>query len=170
MLLERANREVDQASARRRWTIPARYGDEHGPDLAYVSEAMGLSDEAAIQAHASLRLRVLMLGFAPGLAYLGIAGEPWDIPRRPEVRPHVPPGSILVAVRQTVLAGTAIPTGWQHIAHTPVPTFQPEAADPFRFDPGDIVSFEPVSAEEHASLSQQADAGSLTITPATDDR
>ena len=128
VLLERANREVDQAPARRRWTIPARYGGEHGPDLAYVSEAMGLSDEAAIQAHASLRLRVLMLDFAPGLAYLGIAGEPWDIPRRPEGRPRVPPGSVLVAVRQTVVAGTAIPTGWHHIAHTPVPTFQTQSS------------------------------------------
>ena len=55
---------------------------------------------------------------------------------RPDVRPRVQAGSVIVAVRQTVVTGTSIPTGWHSVAHTPVPTFQPGNADPFRFRPG----------------------------------
>ena len=128
-------------------------------------EAMGLSDEAAIQAHASLRLRVLMLGFAPGLAYLGIAGEPWDIPGRPEVRPRVPPGSVLVAVRQTVVAGTpSQPVGITSL------TRRSDVPDAIVHDPSqaadrvlDIVSTGHVTAVNGATVLTQRGAGSANL-------
>ena len=68
-------------AGRRQWTIPARYGGVHGPDLSEVADLLGKSEESVVSAHAALRLRVLMLGFAPGFAYLGLADDIWDIPR-----------------------------------------------------------------------------------------
>ena len=164
-VLERTLRDTRDQRVGRWWHLPAHYGGVHGPDLPDVADALGLSEDEAIEAHAGLELRVLMLGFAPGLAYLGIAPERWDLPRRPDVRPRVEAGAVVVAVRQTVVTGTPIPTGWHSIAHTPVPTFQPGSADPFRFRPGDVVTFEPVSLAEHTIISERIEAGTLAFTP-----
>lgn len=143
----------------RRWRLPAAYGGEHGPDLSTVAAHLGVDDDGAVSAHASLDLRVLMLGFAPGFAYLGLAPEPWDLPRRPAVRPAVPPGSLLVAVRQTAVGATTVPTGWHVIGRTPAPLFSPAAPDPFLLRPGDRVTFEPVDPPAFSQLAAQARAG-----------
>ena len=151
-------------AGRRQWTIPARYGGVHGPDLSEVADLLGKSEESVVSAHAALRLRVLMLGFAPGFAYLGLADDIWDIPRLIEVRPEVPAGSILVAARQTALTATPIPTGWRHVAQTPFRSFDPRRPDAFLLRPGDVVGFEPVGLSEYERLSELEEAGSTVAT------
>ena len=141
------------------WTVPVRYGSGFGPDLPAVADQMGLTEDGVIDAHTSLRLRVLMLGFAPGFAYLGLAGQEWDLPRRTELHQSVDPGSLFVAVRQTGFCGTAVPTGWWVIGHTPFRTFEPRSANPFPLRPGDEVQFEQIDDANHRSLSDLAEAG-----------
>lgn len=149
-----AAKSQDPEGQQRRWRIPAIYGGAHGPDLGSVADFLSLSEDEVIEAHASLQLRVLMLGFAPGFAYLGLADPMWDIPRLPEVTPQVPAGAILVAARQTALSATPIPTGWRQLARTPFRSFDPEAPDPFRLRPGDLVEFEPVTSAEYRRLAE----------------
>lgn len=143
-------------AGRRFWRIPAVYGGADGPDLAEAADLAGLREDQLPEAHAMARLAVLMLGFAPGCAYLGGLDARWDIPRRRAVTPAVPPGSVLVAIRQTVLPSTEIPTGWRRIATTPFRNLDTGAATPFRLAPGDEVAFEPVSAAEAARFDPAA--------------
>jgi len=137
--------------ARKNWVLPAVYGGDFGPDLAEVADLMGLREDQVIDSHTASGMTVAMLGFAPGLAYLGQLPEIWDIPRRTTINPKVPAGAVLVAVRQTVLPATAIPTGWRQIAQTHFIGFQPKSAVPFLLSPGDQVRFRPVTAAEFSA-------------------
>lgn len=150
---------------RRLWRLPVHYGEDSGPDIAGVAEAMGCDVDAVIEEHSSHSLRVLMLGFAPGCAYLGTLPERWDLPRLDHVKPLVPAGSISVAVRQSVLFATPIPTGWQTIGRTPFLSFSRDRPPFFFLAPGDEVSFTPIDASRMAELSAAVEAGEPIVTP-----
>jgi len=139
---------------RRHWVLPVVYGGKFGPDLAEVADLMGLNEDQVITSHAEHALTVAMLGFSPGLAYLGQMPKIWDFPRRTTINPRVPAGAILVAVRQTVLPATDIPTGWRQIGQTPFLSFDARAARPFLLSPGDEIRFEPVSQAAFAAFDQ----------------
>ena len=129
------------------WEIPAVYGGEAGPDLVALAAALGLTPEDVIRRHAAARQRVTMLGFAPGSAYLDGLPALFDVPRRRELRP-IPAGAVIVALRQTVLTSVPMPTGWYHIATTPLRLFDPERRWPFLLAPADRVRLVPMAPEE----------------------
>lgn len=132
---------------RRHWSIPCSYGGEDGPQLAQTAEMAGMSEAQAIEALTCARVRVLALGFAPGMPYLGILPKEWDLPRQTELTPRVPEGALVVAVRQFVLFGTEAPTGWRQVGRTLFGCFEPSRPRPIALSPGDEVSFPSVSAE-----------------------
>ncbi|MGL4279157.1 MAG: 5-oxoprolinase subunit B family protein [Albidovulum sp.] len=136
----------------RRWTVPAVFG---GPDLDAVAAAVGLDAAAAVADLVARPLRVMAIGFAPGLPYMGILPDRWDIPRKTGLTPKVPQGGIVVAVRQAIIFPTDTPTGWWHVGQTGFRGFRPGAAEPFLLRPGDEVRLKPVSEEELRAL--QAD-------------
>ncbi len=119
--------------------IPTRYD---GPDLAEAAEAAGLTQNAFIARHANAALRVLAIGFAPGFAYCGFHEALPPLPRRAEVRPRVPPGTVLYAAGQTAITATAIPTGWNVIGSTDFRNFDAGAHPPVRLEAGTSVRFE----------------------------
>lgn len=145
--------ESGPPARRRKWVIPAVYGGMRGPDLGEVADLMGLREDQVIDSHAGTPFTVAMLGFSPGLAYLGQLPEIWDIARRTTLNPEVPAGAVLVAVRQTVLPSTPIPTGWRQIARTPFRSFNPASDTPFLLQPGDSLRFEPVDEAAYAAYS-----------------
>ncbi|MNL31755.1 Kinase A inhibitor [compost metagenome] len=128
--------------------IPVCYGGEHGPDLADVAQAAGLSPDAIIALHSQRRSMVFMLGFAPGHAYLGVHDEPLNIPRRASPRTAVPAGAVAVANRQTVIYPSRLPGGWNIIGATPLTLFDPAREPASLLQPGDSVRFVPISPEE----------------------
>ena len=137
MLLPQAEREpVGQGTPTE---VTIRYGGEEGPDLDEVATASGLDRDAFIARHSAAALRVLAIGFAPGFAYLGFHHDLTPLPRRGEVRPMVPAGTVLYAAGQTALTATAIPTGWHVIGRTGFCNFMPEATPPVRLTAGDAV-------------------------------
>lgn len=151
----------------RRWTVPAVFGGAAGPDLAAVAEAMGRDPLVAAEALAAAPLRVMALGFAPGLPYMGILPEAWDIPRKTGLTPKVPAGGIVVAVRQAIIFPTDTPTGWWHVGQTGFRGFRPGAAEPFLLRPGDEVRFRPVTEAELASLAtDDPEGGGATVAEA----
>ena len=137
----------------RRWTIPAAFGAEAGPQLADLAARAGLSEHAAVKALCAQDLAVLAIGFAPGQPYLGLLPEAWDIPRQTELTPKVPAGALVVAVRQVVLFANPSMTGWRQAGLCAFRPFDPERAEPFALRGGDAVRFAPVSASELAVLS-----------------
>lgn len=149
----------DPAAVARRWRIPAVLGGDAGPDLAAVAAAMGCDEAAAVAELTAMPLRVMALGFAPGLPYLGILPDRWDIPRKAGLTPRVPRGGIVVAVRQAIVFPTATATGWWHVGQTGFGGFRPDAADPFLLRPGDEVRFQPVTQDALDALSRDDPEG-----------
>lgn len=127
--------------------IPVHYGGAHGPDLPDVARACGLSEAEVIALHSQTPCTVFMLGFAPGFAYLGIHDARLDLPRRATPRTEVPPGSVAIANRQSVIYPGRLPGGWSLIGTTPLTLFDPAHEPAALLQPGDRVRFVPISAD-----------------------
>jgi len=128
--------------------IPVTYGGDAGPDLAEVAQWAGLSAEAVVERHSGTDYRVFMLGFLPGLGYLGSVDATIAAPRRGTPRVRVPAGSVGIAGRQTGIYPRESTGGWQLIGRTPVKVFDSSRTQPALLSPGDIVRFKPVSSSE----------------------
>lgn len=102
----------------RRWTIPVVIGGKQGPQFGEMADAAGLSEEAARSALIDARLRVLAIGFTPGLPYMGLMPPEWDVPRLKEITPNIPRCALVAAVRQLIIFTNPTPTGWRHIGQT----------------------------------------------------
>ncbi len=113
-----------------------------GEDLGGVAAALQLTEGEFVARHNAEPLRVLATGFAPGFVYCGFHPESLSVPRRPEVRPMVPAGTVLFAAGQTAITSTPIPTGWHVIGHTPFRNFDALAKPPSVLAAGDEVVFE----------------------------
>lgn len=158
--------EMDEGpAAGRRWLIPACYEPEHGPDVASVAAACGLTPWQVTALHACVSYRVLMIGFLPGHPYMGDLPPPLRVPRRDTPRTSVAPGSIAIATTMSVIYPLESPGGWHIIARTPVRLFDPARAEPSLLTPGDEVRFRPIDAMEFADLSNRAAAGTWSIAP-----
>lgn len=124
------------------WSIAVRF---NGPDLDAAGAALGMGPQQFVAMHNARPLRVLATGFAPGFVYIGLHPDELVLPRRTEVRPAVPPGSVLFAAGQTAITATEMPTGWHVIGHTDFSNFDPRALPPTRLQAGDLVKFEVAS-------------------------
>lgn len=124
----------------REHVIPVRY--DGAPDLAAVAGATGLSAEEVIARHLSGRYRVFMYGFAPGYAYLGGVPPALHLPRKPRAERGHPAGSVIIAGAQCLITTLPMPTGWWVIGHSDAVILDPARAQPFLFDPGDVIRFE----------------------------
>lgn len=139
---------------RRRWNIPCSYGGEDGPQLEETARLAGLGADEAVAALSSAPMRVLALGFAPGMPYLGILPPRWDLPRQTALTPRVPRGALVVAVRQLVLFGTEAPTGWRQVGRTLFDCFEPARAAPIALRAGDEVVFPAVAPDRLRALAE----------------
>lgn len=128
--------------------IPVCYGGAHGPDSDALCEKNELTFKELTEAHASTTYRVLMLGFAPGFAYMGPLSEKLNAPRLATPRARVAAGSVGVAGAFTGVYSLASPGGWNIIGRTPARLFDPNADAPFVFEPGAEVRFLPISEDE----------------------
>ena len=82
-------------------------------------------------------------------------------PRRAVPRFPAPPGSLLIAGGQALIASCAMPTGWYGIGRTPVKVFDPRRAKIFLAGIGDEICFEWIDGEAFDALSLAAEGGAL---------
>ena len=109
-----------------------------------MAAAVGLPEHEVVRLHASVEYRVLVLGFVPGFAYLGLLPPGLELPRRATPRVRVPAGSVAVTGRQSGVYPLDGPGGWHLLGRTDVPLWDPAADPPARLAPGDRVRFVPV--------------------------
>jgi KipI family sensor histidine kinase inhibitor len=121
--------------------ISVRYGGPDGPDLEDVAARLGLTTAEVVNLHAEREYRVLVLGFAPGFAYLGPLDPALVMPRRATPRPRVPAGSVAIAGEQTAVYPLETPGGWHLIGRTDEPLWDVRRDPPARVRPGDRVRF-----------------------------
>ena len=134
------------------WVVPLAYDPPHGLDTGELAKRIKLSPGRIRSLHAETLYTVYMVGFAPGLTYLGGLPPALWVPRRPEPRPPVPAGSVLIGGQQAAIVSMPVPTGWYVLGRTPLRAFDADRADPFLFRPGDTVQFRPIASEEFDQL------------------
>jgi KipI family sensor histidine kinase inhibitor len=140
--------DTSRPPAPRTVEIPVVYGEEYGPDLAWVADFQKITPEEVIRLHTQPVYRVYMIGFMPGYPYLGEVPDGLVTPRRDTPRTHVPQGAVAIAQKQTGIYPVESPGGWQLIGRTPVNLFDPGKESPSLLEMGDQVKFYAISKEE----------------------
>jgi inhibitor of KinA len=132
--------------------VPVCYEPQFAADLEEVAKLTKVPAAEVGALHSAGEYRVLMIGFAPGHAYMsGLPGK-LSVPRRASPRPVVAAGSVAIANDQTVVYPYAISGGWSIIGCTPLKVFDAERQEPSLFAPGDRVKFKPISRAEFERL------------------
>jgi KipI family sensor histidine kinase inhibitor len=137
--------EDDSEAPGHSFEFRAHFGGRHGPDLADLARAAGMSEARAIELLTAAEFRVRFLGFQPGFAYLAGVPEPLRASRRATPRTRVRAGSVALGGGYCGIYPGDSPGGW-HIVGRIV-----EYADTLLFDaareppallaPGDRVRF-----------------------------
>lgn len=140
------------AAAQRTVEVPVCYEPEFAPDIGEVAKKVNLSVEEVAARHAAGEYRVLMIGFAPGHAYIGGLDRKLAVPRRASPRAHVATGSVAIANEQTVIYPYAISGGWSVIGRTPLTLFDAGREAPSLLAPGDRVRFRAISRDQFSEL------------------
>jgi len=162
-VLARAQELLDATGARdlpdaeangREVVVPVCYDETFGPDLHEVCGRTGLDTTAVARLHAQGDYRVLMMGFAPGHAYIGGLDERLSVPRRASPRAVVPAGSVAIANQQTVIYPFAISGGWSVIGRTPLAVFDARRAEPSLLAAGDRVRFRAIDRDEFTRIAE----------------
>ena len=127
--------------------VPVCYGGSLGPDLPYVAEQAGCSEEQVVALHTSREYRVFVVGFVPGFAYMGPVDPRLGLPRRSNPRTRVPAGSVAIAAGQTGIYPMETPGGWHLIGRTQIRPFDESRVEPVLFRPGDRVRFRGITRQ-----------------------
>lgn len=135
--------------------VPVCYEPQYAADLAEVARLTKIPAAEIGAAHAAGEYRVLMIGFAPGHAYMSGLDAKLAVPRRATPRPVVAAGSVAIANEQTVVYPYAISGGWSIIGCTPLKVFDAERQEPSLFAAGDRVKFRPISRAEFEKMSEK---------------
>ena len=143
--------------------IPVLYGGEMGPDLPFVAENAGMSEEEVVKIHSSAEYLIYMLGFTPGFTYLGGMSEKIAAPRLKAPRVKIPAGSVGIAGTQTGVYPIDSPGGWQLIGRTPVKMYDPERETPILPEAGQYIQFFPVTQEEYDRILQDIQARTYVV-------
>ncbi len=135
--------------------VPVCYDEEFAPDLAEVASKTKISPEEIKKIHSSCEYRVLMIGFAPGHAYLGGLDRRLAVPRRASPRASVPAGSVAIANEQSVVYPYAISGGWSVIGRTPLVVFDASRSRPSLFSPADRVRFVAIEKKDFLEMAEK---------------
>ena len=141
-----------EAAPPRTVEVPVCYQREFAPDIEAVASQVKLDVAEVARIHAAGEYRVLMIGFAPGHAYISGLDAKLAVPRRAAPRALVAPGAVAIANEQTVIYPYAISGGWSVIGRTPLAVFDAGREVPSLLAPGDRVRFHAITAEEFMAL------------------
>ena len=145
--------------------FPACYHESLGLDLADVATRTGLSVAEVAERHSGAVHHVYMMGFLPGLPYIGGLPPEFGAAAAREPAHQGAGGAIAVAMAMTVIYPLESPGGWHILARTPAPLWDMRRDPPALLSAGDKVVFDPISLGEYEALLAQAAAGDLRLAP-----
>lgn len=147
----------------RTFSLPLCWEGDFATDLTHVADFAKMSPEEVISVITQTDYFIYMLGFAPGMPYMGDLPEALNIPRKKVPVKRVEKGSVMVATGLTVIYPSANPTGWHVVGRCPVPVFDLARADPVLLSPGDRVRFRAVDGAEFADIEGRVAEGCFDL-------
>jgi len=132
--------------------LPCCYDPELGLDLLAAAQRLGLAVDELVRLHAGAEYLVYFVGFTPGLPYMAGVPERIRLPRLETPRVKVPPGSAGLGGAQFCIYSVESPGGFWILGRTPVPLYDPSAAEPTLLRPGDRVRFRRIDRAEFGAI------------------
>ncbi len=153
----------------RSWRLPVCYDREMAPDLNDVAARTGLTPAQVVERHSGVNYHVYMLGFLPGLAYMGDVPSELVLPRLVSPRHKIPAGTLGIAMSMSLIMPRETPSGLNLIGRSPVAMWRdsdkPGTEENTLLAPGDNVIYQPISLREYEVLAAKAAAGELDLQP-----
>jgi len=140
--------ETKGVSTRNIIEIPVCYDEEFALDLIEISKAKNMPPSEMISLHSQSTYHVYFIGFSPGFPFLGDLDKKLYTERKKTPRLSVPAGSVGIAGLQTGIYPSSTPGGWNIIGRTPKVLFHSGKDHPSVLNPGDQVTFFPISKDE----------------------
>ena len=128
--------------------IPICYEKEYSLDLIDISNQTNLTKEKIIDIHLNTSFHVYMIGFMPGLPFMGDIDESLSVPRKLSPRVNVPKGSVGIVDNLCVIYPNNSPGGWNIVGSTPLNLFLKNNIEPTVLKPGNQVKFKSISKSE----------------------
>ena len=128
--------------------IPICYEDKYSLDLIKISKLIKLSTKEIINEHLNTLFHVYMIGFIPGLPFMGDLDKKLYIPRKLSPRIKVPKGSVGIVNKLCVIYPQETPGGWNIIGRTPIDLFFKKKKEPLLIKPGNKLRFKRISKKE----------------------
>ncbi len=143
--------------------IPTCYGGEYGPDLEFVAKYNGLTMEEVVQIHAGTTYLIYMVGFLPGLPYLGGMSPRIATPRLETPRLKMPGGSVGLGGSQTSILTMESPSGFRYIGRTPLKFFDLCRQPPVLLQAGNYLRFVGITPQEFARIKGEVEQGTYVV-------
>lgn len=132
----------------RHFVVPVVYGGEHGPDLAEVSDELGILAAECVADHTARPWVIRFCGAPVGAPSMEGGRTRGSIARRAEPRSRVEAGSVAVSGHQSVIYPVDSPAGWRLIGRTPLRLADPSRDPIVPYRPGDTLRFVAIDEDE----------------------
>ena len=134
--------------------IPICYDDDFALDIEDISKRTNLSKNEIIETHLNTDFYVYMIGFMPGLPFMGNLDQTILIPRKLSPRVEVPAGSVAIVDNLCVIYPNASPGGWNIIGRTPQIMFNKNNHNPNLLRAGFKVKFKKISKKQFTEFAK----------------
>ena len=141
-----------RATGGRSWIVPVAYGFPDEEDFREIAAATRLTSDEIVALHSSAVFQVYVVGFVPGLPVLGGLPDALHLSRRPDPRPDLPAGRVMIGGMQGIIVPMPMPSGYYSLGQTPLRPYQRGATNPFLFRPGDRIRFQPITPAELGAM------------------
>jgi len=125
--------------------VPICYDDVYALDIKNISNQTNLTKNEIINEHLNTLFHVYLIGFLPGLPFMGSMDKKLSISRKLTPRVNVPKGSVGIVDRLCVIYPQDSPGGWNIIGKTPLNFFSKNKKDPLIIKPGYKIKFRKIS-------------------------
>ena len=139
--------EVEGGHAPRRFELPVVFGGEHGPDLGFVAEHLGMTPEEVVALCVADDRVVRCLGGPAASCMFDGPRFPRPVPRLADPRLEVPPSAVSLAGVQGVIGPVRAPSGWRLVGISPVAIMDITAPRLVPYRPGDVVRLRSIGAD-----------------------
>ena len=132
--------------------LPICYEEEFALDLQDIAVKSNLNINEVINLHLSTKFYVYMIGFMPGLPFMGDLNNQLYTSRLATPRLRVPARSVAIVEKFCVIYPNESPGGWNILGRTPQKLFFKEKNNPSLLKPGALVKFQRISKREFIKL------------------